>query len=719
MLKKLLSINNYNKKKQVHLNNKTNFNIEPNVRSNLFHKYYLQIADPNDEICFTINNNNINLNNKFYCHIHCLDLAFLENYFGEFINNYIKYFNIVITYSYGEIKNEFNNTVFLNIKNKGADIGGKICMISFLYENKLDFDYILFMHSKTDNNDRLNYINTFLNRAELLITLLNDKSKKIDAIIPNYHNIFCSKNINRHIYNGIQTYINEYLSYYNINYNIDDGFWFNGTNIFLFSKKIVNFIFPIEKIKYIYNSLNFENSFDYNWVKLKYNINDTIENTYKLYLDNNYCGNSWNDPNKSLPNGCIEHMFEKNWMIIIKHLNLNYVCLPVNKICDFYNIKINAIFFPQFHDSKENNEFWENGFTEWTLLKPFYDEITIRDYIVKIMKPHNDIGYYSLDDVNTFKKQIEIAKKYNINGFVFYHYWFNNNRSVLNKLEEHLLRDDINIPFCFSWANEPWTRQWDGSQKGILLNQDYEDSNNLDHINYLIKFFKKDNYIKNKEGECLFYIYNYVHIQKHINKIFNKWKTVLNKNKIKIKIISTKNADIKNHVNGTDIKYDFLPLSQLNSWTHHQNDNFIVDNKVINSMPLHYEIDYSNLIEKYNSNEIKDNYHLGLPLNWNNLVRKKNIPHLNITNFNKENLRKMLLLLISKIILRYQNKYLFVDIEKYNVKKYDNIENNFNFDNNIIIVNAWNEWNEQAILEPNNITGYENLETINNIITYL
>jgi hypothetical protein len=411
-------------------------------------------------------------------------------------------------------------------------------------------------------------------------------------------------------------------------------------------------------------------------------------------------------------------MFERVWMIIINHLKLNYICLPLNNIVDFYKIKINAIYFPQYHNSKENNEFWGEGFTEWTLLKPYPDEINIRNNNIKIMKPHNDIGYYSLDDISTFKNQIELANKYNINGFVFYHYWFNNNKSVLNKVEEYLLRSDINIPFCFSWANEPWTRQWDGSQKGILLNQTYEDLNSLDHIKYLINFFKKDNYMKNEKGECLFYIYNYTHIESTFNNILTKWTKILNANKIQIKIISTKNADLQNSINGTNIKYEFLPLSQLNCWTHHQNDNIIINNES-SIIPLHYEIDYNKLIENYNSSEVKDNFHLGLPLNWNNIIRKKNMPHLNITNFNKENLRRMLIMLISKIILRYENKYLCEDIDKYNIKKFNTNENTYNFDNNIIIVNAWNEWNEQAILEPNNITGYDNLETIQNILNNL
>ena len=79
-------------------------------------------------------------------------------------------------------------------------------------------------------------------------------------------------------------------------------------------------------------------------------------------------------------------------------------------------------------------------------------------------------------------------------------------------------------------------------------------------------------------------------------------------------------------------------------------------------------------------------------------------------NFNRENLDKMVKLILTKVLLRNKNKIVFKDIEKYNIKGRNNFEDLYL--DNVITVNAWNEWNEQAILEPNNITGYENLETI-------
>jgi hypothetical protein len=113
---------------------------------------------------------------------------------------------------------------------------------------------------------------------------------------------------------------------------------------------------------------------------------------------------------------------------------------------------------------------------------------------------------------------------------------------------------------------------------------------------------------------------------------------------------------------------------------------------------------YDNIIDKYKNNEYNtENKHLGLSLYWNNCVRKKNL-YLEILNFSHDNLKNMLIVLLSKIIYKYKNIY---DLSKLTLNE------------NIIIVNAWNEWNEQAILEPNNITGYYNLQIINNIISDL
>ena len=684
----------------------------------LLHKFFLKIKNPYESIKYDVIYSNINKDiNKILC-IHCFDFSKLDLYFNNIISEYNKNYTIIITFSIGGFHSnyldKFNSIVLLKIKNKGVDIGGKLVTMQYLKDINLDYKFALFLHSKTDNIDRNNFIKPFLNRSILLEYIFENS---IDCVFPDYNNIYVNKNTNTQCINNMEIYYKEFCSLFNIKPTSE--LIFNATNVFALSKKFIDLFY--NNIKILYNNLNEENDFDYNWHRIYYNLQHlSLEENYKSYVDNKHFGNDWYLRSKSketsIQNGCYEHIFERMWINILKSYNCNFISLPLTNIKSFYNIKINAIYFPQFHNSEENNKNWGKGFTEWTLLKPFPDKITVRNNNIDIMKPHSNIGYYSLDNVSTFTKQIETAKAYNIDGFVIYHYWFGNNRSVLNKVEQHILNGNCNLPFCFSWANEPWTNQWEGgTQSGdtMLIDQNYEDENSTEHIDYLLQFFKNPYYIKNIHNECVFYIYNYDHIKDKFNSITEKWIMRARESNIKLKFITTKNANIKNSNNGTQTKYLFSPLCHTSIWKSYPKSNLLSNGKFVKTLPWHIEINYEDLINEYKTITDVNNFHLGLPLNWNNIMRKKNKPHLHINNFNIQNLEKMLYVIVSKIISKYKNKLSLDAIDKYNVKSVNVFENNFDLDNNTIIVNAWNEWNEQAILEPNNITGYSNLERIN------
>lgn len=687
----------------------------------LFHKYVLKIADPNGPVEFETRIGRIHSSKKKYAHIHCQDVNNLSR-FLSIIREYHRSYNMVVTYSQGNIPSDdthYHHLTFLKIRNKGADIGGKLCFLYFLYSNNLNFDYIFCMHSKTDLDAFHHFLLPFQGRCALIDTLLEDKSKRTDAIFPNYHNItYDDAGTNHHACAHKDIYMRDFFTYLNI--PVPQGLqWFNATNTFIFSKRICDFIFK-DRIPLWYNILNENNSYDYLWHAKVYRIETRgLEENYNLYRTHHHVGNAFHDPLNRLRDGCVEHVFERVWVNVVKHLGMNYLCLPTEKIADFYRVKINAVYFPQYHDSKENNQFWGKGFTEWTLLRPFPDEITLRGNTIPILKPHKSIGYYSLDHPQVLQRQMTLAKQYGIHGFIVYHYWFGNDHRVLHKVEDHLFHEN-DFPFCFSWANEPWTKNWDGLQKGILIDQHYEDDHDTTHILYLLRFFQKPNYMRTTKGECLFYIYNYTHIKSRWEKIHQKWVRVLDQHGLKIKVITTKNSDVRNHNHpGAVIQFEFMPLCQGDAAESFSNHVLSSRGKVIGPIPRHYELDYNTLLKKYNSTKTKDHLHLGLALQWNNIVRKKNMPHYHTVNFSKENLEKMLLLVLSKIILRFQNRYTSSDIPSYNIQKVDTPESEFYLEDNIIIVNAWNEWNEQAVLEPNHVTGFENLETIHHIISTL
>ena len=150
-------------------------------------------------------------------------------------------------------------------------------------------------------------------------------------------------------------------------------------------------------------------------------------------------------------------------------------------------MKIFAFYLPQYHTIPENNTWWGEGFTEWTNVKkakPLYYQHN------QPRIPLNN-NYYDLSNDNTLIWQSKLLKEYKIDGLCFYHYWFKNKKLLEKPAEKLLHNKKIDIPFFFSWANEPWTRSWDGLNKNILIDQDYGDRQDwINHFNYLKPFFK-------------------------------------------------------------------------------------------------------------------------------------------------------------------------------------------------------------------------------------
>lgn len=184
-------------------------------------------------------------------------------------------------------------------------------------------------------------------------------------------------------------------------------------------------------------------------------------------------------------------------------------------------MKVLVKYLPQFHRVKENDMWWGEGFTEWTAVKgakPLYkghDQPRIPQ----------DGRYYNLLEKETMLWQSDLMKKYNIDGICMYHYWFKDGKKILEKPAENLLKwTDIDMPYCFCWANETWARSWskfqninvwsdvyekkgESNSKGILLEQKYGTEKQWkEHFEYLLPFFKDKRYIR-VDGKPVFLIY--------------------------------------------------------------------------------------------------------------------------------------------------------------------------------------------------------------------
>ena len=157
-------------------------------------------------------------------------------------------------------------------------------------------------------------------------------------------------------------------------------------------------------------------------------------------------------------------------------------------------MKIISFYLPQFHSIPENDKWWGKGFTEWVNVKkakPLFNGHN---------QPHIPLNYnyYNLLDKKTLEWQVNLANKYGVYGFCFYHYWFNGKKLLEKPVEDFLNRKELNIHFCLCWANESWTNTWANGNSKIIMEQKYGTKKDWKmHYEYLSTFFKDKRYISN------------------------------------------------------------------------------------------------------------------------------------------------------------------------------------------------------------------------------
>lgn len=161
-----------------------------------------------------------------------------------------------------------------------------------------------------------------------------------------------------------------------------------------------------------------------------------------------------------------------------------------------------AYYLPQFHRVAENDAWWGKGFTDWTNLGR-----AIPRFVGHVQpRVPRDLGHYTLDDPSTLKRQVEMARAAGLSGFVFYYYWFNRHRLLEKPLEQFLADESLDFSFCAMWANENWTRRWDGQEREVLIAQEYLEEDDAALIASFARLFADKRYIR-IEGRPLLMIY--------------------------------------------------------------------------------------------------------------------------------------------------------------------------------------------------------------------
>lgn len=347
-------------------------------------------------------------------------------------------------------------------------------------------------------------------------------------------------------------------------------------------------------------------------------------------------------------------------------------------------MQIWALNLPQFYEVQENNEWWGQGFTEWTNVKrakPLY-----RGHEQPAV-PLNE-NYYDLSKKETIKWQADLAREYGVSGFVYFHYWYEG-RKLLEKPCELLLNSpEIDLDYCFCWANHSWTRAWDGKNHEILIKQTYGDVNEWEeHLQYLLPFFKDSRYIKIENKPVLF-LYkaremdkaeerisywnsrmmeeglNGIYIVEYIN-TFNTSPSIMSSQAV---FEDEPNYTCRFRISSIDkAKRVFCKIAKT---TDYQN----------------YDKIWNLILKKnatYNGRKI---IHGGFPC-WDNSPRKGK----NSRVFKGASPEKF-------------KNYLSA------LKDIDRIDGS-----DILVLNAWNEWGEGAMLEPTKQYNYQYLEAIRDV----
>lgn len=348
--------------------------------------------------------------------------------------------------------------------------------------------------------------------------------------------------------------------------------------------------------------------------------------------------------------------------------------------------KLIAYYLPQFHRFPENDAWWGDGFTEWTNTKRGYP---LFDGHYQPHEPADELGFYDIvEDETIIPKQVALAKEYGIHGFCFYYYWFAG-KKLMEKPIERILKDkSIELPFCIFWANENWTRTWDGNEAEVLIGQEHSLENDMNFIYDVMPLLKDERYIR-VDGAPLLVVYR-EELMKNTNEITDHWRKACKAEGIEnLKIAFVQSRGFKNPlVVGGDYGLEFPPY-QLS-------DASISPEEIQGLHP-----DFTGTFRNYKARarEQAQRRPLSFPvfrgtmLGWDNTARR-----------------------LERATL-YHNFSLDA-YEEWLAAAIDFSSNYYKKEEQFVFINAWNEWAEGAHLEPDKKYGRKQLETTKKALEY-
>lgn len=338
-----------------------------------------------------------------------------------------------------------------------------------------------------------------------------------------------------------------------------------------------------------------------------------------------------------------------------------------------------AIYLPQFHPIPENDHAWGKGFTEWTNVSSGQPRFIGHQQPIL---PSN-LGFYDLRYEEKMLEQIELAKKYGIYGFQFYYYWFSGKKVMDGPLNYFLSHKEWDFNFSICWANENWTKRWDGRDDDIIVAQEYREEDPLEFIKDISGILNDERYISYR-GKPILTVYRTSHL-KDPKRYAMIWREYFKKHFDKeLYLVSCMSFDDKDPTEfGFDAAMDFAPLSAFfksKYFPEKQYPYITIEEKLLDVNFDGVVADYRTiattpaLINRYDFKTFGC-----VAPSWDNDARKNG----------------------KGFVFQNSSPDLYAAWLDNTLKEYTKNEKQ-----PIVFLNAWNEWAEGAVLEPTRHLGY-------------
>ncbi|MGC6489339.1 MAG: glycoside hydrolase family 99-like domain-containing protein, partial [Planctomycetota bacterium] len=347
-------------------------------------------------------------------------------------------------------------------------------------------------------------------------------------------------------------------------------------------------------------------------------------------------------------------------------------------------VRLMSFYLPQFHPTPENDRWWGEGFTEW------HNVSGARPRFRGHRQPRRpaNLGYYDLRTPGLMKKQAELAQRYGVHGFAFYYYQLDNRRILETPLEQVRRDPDWTMPFCVCWANENWTRQWDGQARHVLLEQNYGKHEDLALIEDFIGYFEHPAYTR-VNGAPLLLVYSPQQLP-DAKATIELWRDECRKRGVgEIYIVAVESHELaRKPWDPTSIGFD----ATVEFPPHEAGQPIDVPAEMRDPDFVGVVHDYRRVVDAFCTREIPAYKRLrGVMPGWDNTSRRKDDPHVFVNSGPAE----------------YQTwlEFALEDTRRQLVG-----------DERLVFVNAWNEWAEAAYLEPDSTYGHAFLEATRNAL---